>query len=322
MRNSARSPGELHSARGVLTRCAMSRSLLLVSLILITSGCVSGNAAAGALLLPMRVPVIGEPALAHQAFEVTTSDGIAIDGWLFTPATPARAVVVFVHGKDINRQHFVSHARRFLDQGIGVVAYDQRAHGRSTGEFVTYGAKEVGDLRNVIDVALGKWGRELPVVLIGESLGAAVALQTAAVDPRVRVVVAGAAFADLTTVIDDHAPAILGAEGKAKAIAVAEEAGQFKVADISPERAARNITVPTLLLHGSEDTYLPMKHSIRIYEGLAGPKELVRLEGVDHIGILLSESAWKAIDRFVDQALVHDALVRQGAKLGPRTSAR
>jgi pimeloyl-ACP methyl ester carboxylesterase len=296
--------------------------IVAVLMLVLASGCVSGNAAAGALLLPMRVPVIGSPSLAHEDFSVTTRDGIAIDGWLLQPVGTPRAVMVFVHGKDINRQHFIKDARRFLDQGIAVVAFDQRAHGRSTGEFVTYGAKEVGDLRLVMDVALAKWGRELPVVLVGESLGAAVALQTAAVDQRVRVVVAGAAFADLTTVIDDHAPAILGAKGKAKAIALAEEAGEFKVADISPERAARNILVPTLLLHGSEDTYLPMKHSLRIYEGLAGPKELVRLEGVDHVGILLSESAWKTIERFVDQALVQDAIVRQGAKLGPRTSAR
>ena len=295
-----------------------ARIITLLLLSLSVSGCIAGNAAAGALLLPMRVPVIGDPSLAHEDFSVTTRDGIALDGWLFSPVGAPRAVMVLVHGKDINRQHFVAAAKRFVDEGMAVVAFDQRAHGRSTGEFTTYGAKEVGDLKLVIDVALAKWGRDLPVVLVGESLGAAVALQTAAIDPRVRVVVAGAAFADLTTVIDDHAPAILGKAGKAKAIEVAERAGDFHVVDISPERSARNITVPTLLLHGSEDTYLPLRHSLRIYEGLAGPKELVRLEGVDHIGILLSDEAWKQIDRFVGQALVQEAIARAAR---PSTSA-
>ena len=301
----------------------MLRLALLLSLL--ASGCVAGNAAAGALLLPLRVPIIGEPSLRHDDFSVTTRDGIALDGWLFAPAGPPRAVLVFVHGKDINRQHFVGAARRFLDEGIAVVAFDQRAHGRSTGEFVTYGAREVGDLRLVIDVALKKWGRELPVVLVGESLGAAVALQTAAVDPRVRVVVAGAAFADLTTVIDDHAPSFLSREARAKAIEVAECAADFHVADISPERSARSITVPTLLLHGSEDSYLPLRHSLRIYEGLAGPKRLVRLEGVDHIGILLSAAAWTAIDSFVNESLVQEALVNRtslDARAGARTTSR
>lgn len=289
----------------------MLRSSLVAALLLLTSGCVAGNAAAGALLLPMRVPVVGAPSLAHQDFSVTTRDGIALDGWLFSPVGAPRAVMVLVHGKDINRQHFVGAARRFVDEGLAVVAFDQRAHGRSTGEFVTYGAKEVGDLKLVIDVALKKWGRDLPVVVVGESLGAAVALQTAAVDPRVRVVVAGAAFADLTTVVNDHAPALLGAKGKAKAIETAEREADFHIADISPERSARRITVPTLLLHGSEDAYLPLRHSLRIYAALAGPKELVRLEGVDHLGVLLSELAWKQIDRFVGAALAQETLARR-----------
>lgn len=275
----------------------------LLALALSLTGCVAGNPAAGMLVRPMRVPVVGAPTLAHESFSVTTADGIALDGWAFSPTVTPRAVMVLVHGKDINRQHFVSAAERFVAQGFGVVAYDQRAHGRSTGEFVTFGAKEVGDLELVIDSALAKWGRALPVVVVGESLGAAVVLQAAAVDPRIDVVVAGAAFADLATVVDDHAPAILGEKGKAEAVRVAEAAADFKVADISPERAAAHIVVPTLLLHGTEDSYLPMKHSVRIFQALAGPKELVRLEGVDHIGVLLSTQAWDQIDRFVDASL-------------------
>ncbi|MFZ5444246.1 MAG: alpha/beta hydrolase [Myxococcota bacterium] len=274
-----------------------------VAVLLVLSGCVAGNPAAGMLVRPLRVPVVGEPSLAHEALSITAEDGVVLDGWTFSPPGKPRAVLVLVHGKDINRQHFVSAAERFVAQGFGVVAFDQRAHGRSSGEYVTFGAKEVGDLRLVIDAAVTKWGRTLPVVVVGESLGAAVALQTAAVDERVRVVVAGASFADLQTVIDDRAPALLGERGKREAVRVAEENARFHVADISPERAAAHIKVPTLLLHGSEDSYLPLKHSLRIYDALAGPKKLVRLEGVDHVGVLLSAQAWDQIDDFIAEAL-------------------
>lgn len=279
------------------------RSLLSLVVVLCGASCVGGNAAAGALLRPMRIPVIGSPSLAHEDFTVTTPDGVVLKGWLFTPKKAPRGVLVLVHGKDINRQHFVDAAERFVAQGLAVVAYDQRAHGASTGQYVTYGAREVGDLRLVIDRALSAWGRELPVVLVGESLGAAVALQTTAVEPRVRAVVAGAAFADLATVIEDHAPGFMGVKDVEEATLVAEREAGFLVADISPERAARSITVPALLLHGSEDRFLPLKHSLRILAALAGPKRLVRLEGVDHIGILLSRQAWDEIDRFIAASL-------------------
>lgn len=279
------------------------RLVLFLVAALLGASCVAGNAAAGALLKPLRVPVIGSPSLAHRDFSVTAPDGVVLKGWLFSPKTAPRGVLVLVHGKDINRQHFVEAAGRFVAQGVAVVAYDQRAHGASTGQYVTYGAREVGDLKLVIDAALEAWGRELPVVVAGESLGAAVALQATAVDPRIRAVVAGAAFADLTTVIEDHAPGYLGTTGVEDAKLVAEREAGFRIADISPERAARNITVPALLIHGSEDRYLPLKHSLRILAALAGPKRLVRLEGVDHIGVLLSKEAWDEIDRFVNATL-------------------
>lgn len=257
------------------------------------SGC------AGLLVKPLRVPLIGSPSLKHESLQVTTADGIALDGWLFRPAERARGVVVLLHGKDINRQHFVGAAERFVKQGFAVVAYDQRAHGASTGEFVTYGANEVNDLRLVLDEALNRVGRELPVAVVGESLGAAVAIQTAAVEPRIRAVVAAASFADLETMVDD---AVLPAGFKSIVRREAERDARFSVADISPAKSAAKIDVPTMLMHGSEDTFVPMKHSLKIYEELRAPKRFVRLEGVDHVGVLLSDQSWEQIDRFLSDS--------------------
>lgn len=305
----------LRLARGLHTAGAVKNVLWLGLLSL--AGCAAGNVVSGSLIIPMRVPVVGGPSIAYESFSVTTSDGIALDGWQFSPVGPPRGVLVFVHGKDINRQHFVGAAERFVKQGYAVVAYDQRAHGRSTGEFITYGAKETKDLSLVLDVALAKWGRTLPVAVIGESLGAAVVLQTAADDPRISLVVAGAPFADLQTVVNDKAPFFLSDQAKRDAVSTAEKEARFTVADISPARSATRITVPTLLLHGSEDSFLPLKHSLRIYEALAGPRRLVRLEGVGHIDILLHDAAWDEIESFVEARLPRgpeEAIAKQSAR--------
>ncbi|MBL8915850.1 MAG: alpha/beta fold hydrolase [Archangium sp.] len=279
------------------------RPLLLLSLLTLATGCVHGNLVSGALVMPMRVPVIGEPSLPHENFEVTTTDGIALFGWRFAPESQPRGVLVLVHGKDINRQHFVAAAQRFVKQGFAVVAYDQRAHGESKGEFITYGVREAGDLSAVIDVSLARYGRELPVVVVGESLGAAVALQAAAKDQRIKLVVAGASFSDLKTVVDDKAPFFLDEKGKQRALEIAQDEARFSIADASPAEAATRIKVPVLLLHGSEDAYLPMKHSLKIYESLAGPRRFVRLEGVGHVDILLSDAAWDEVESFVNARL-------------------
>ena len=75
-----------------------------------------------------------------------------------------------------------------------MVASDSRARGDSQGEACTYGFFEKQDLHRVMNtVGSG------PVVLIGTSLGAAVALQEAAEsNPRVSAVVAAETFSNLT----------------------------------------------------------------------------------------------------------------------------
>lgn len=101
------------------------------------------------------------------------------------------------------RQSRQRHRRRgaYGPRGFDVVAYDSRAHGESDGDVCTYGFYEARDLHRVLDtVAPG------PVVLFGTSLGAAVALQETAGDPRVTAVVAAETFSDLRTVASERAP--------------------------------------------------------------------------------------------------------------------
>ena len=98
-----------------------------------------------------------------------------------------------------------------------MVAYDSRAHGNSQGDACTYGFYEKEDLRSVLDTL-----DPGPIVLIGTSLGAAVALQAAADDSRVTAVVAAEVFSDLRTVARERAPFFLTEEVIRKAISLAE----------------------------------------------------------------------------------------------------
>lgn len=262
-----------------------------------------------AITRPLRVPVVGSPSLAHEDITITTSDELKLDGWLF-PAESPRGLVVLLHGKDINRQHFASAANRFHERGFVVLAYDQRAHGRSEGSLVTYGVREAPDLHRAIDVAFAAKPLAdhpgLPVFLIGESLGAAVVLMEAAHDARIAGVVAGAPFADLKSVVADRTPFFLPNSTRDDALAAAELEGQFKADDASPLLAAPNITASVLLLHGSEDTFIPMRHSLRIYEALKAPKRFLRLEGVAHADILLHDEAWAEIEKFVESVATNN----------------
>lgn len=178
-----------------------------------------------------------------------------------------------------------------------MIAYDSRAHGESDGEMCTYGFFEKRDLARVLPTAAAG-----PIVLIGASLGAAVALQESADNPAVSAVVAAEAFSDLQTVARERAPFFFTDSIIMKAFRIAEARANFRVDAVSPRDAARNIRVPVLLVHGEADRETPPEHSRRIFEALAGPKELVIVPGAGH-NQSLNGDVWTRIERWIDAHL-------------------
>ena len=162
----------------------------------------------------------------------------------------------------------------------------------------TYGFLEKRDLRRVVDgLPPG------PVVLMGTSLGAAVALQEAAADPRITSVIAAEAFSDLRTVATERAPWFLPPPVVRKAFQVAEQRGGFLVDAVSPMEAARAIRAPVLLIHGADDRETPPAHSQRIFEALAGPRRLLLVPGAGHNQSLNAPAVWVDIERWVEESL-------------------
>jgi pimeloyl-ACP methyl ester carboxylesterase len=142
-----------------------------------------------------------------------------------------------------------------------------------------------------------------PVVLIGTSLGAAVALQEAAADPRVTSIVAAETFSDLRTVAAERAPAFFSRGTIERAFTIAEDRAHFRVDDVSPERAARQITAPVLLIHGADDVDTPPAHSMRVRGALRGPSELILVPGARHNESLNGADTWRRIETWIDRAV-------------------
>src|SRR5262249_34415988 len=120
-------------------------------------------------------------------------------GWLFTPRAPNGAAVILLHGVGDTRTGVLGHAGYLLDAGYTVLTPDSRDHGSSGGAYVTYGVKESGDVHAWADWIFSHttvrrlYGR-------GESMAAAIILQSLAVEPRRRAVVAESPYATFTEV--------------------------------------------------------------------------------------------------------------------------
>jgi alpha-beta hydrolase superfamily lysophospholipase len=252
--------------------------------------------AANGLLHPMRRTVFQRT---PDNCEATTfrGAGIALSGWRCHASGNPRGTIIYLHGIADNRGSASNVIRRYTAKGFDVIAYDSRAHGDSEGSICTYGYLEKDDLRTVIESV-----EHTPVLLFGNSLGAAIAIQAAADEPKIAGVIAAETFSDLRTVARERAPWILTEDIVARAFALAEKSGQFDVDAVSPEQAARHIRAPVLLIHGGDDRDTPPSHSQRVFAALAGPKRLILVEGAGHNESLRQEKIWIEIDRWIDNA--------------------
>lgn len=252
---------------------------------------------ASALLHPARRPVVDAPppGCVNERFD---GDGVRLRGWRCSSTSlPHRGLIVYLHGIADNRASAAGVAGRFLPRGFDVIAYDSRGQGESDGAACTYGYFEKQDLHRVIDAQ----ARE-PIVLIGSSLGGAVALQEAADDPRVTAIVAAETFSDLQTVATERAPLFFTRAMIRAAFRVAERQANFRVDEVSPEKDAARIRVPVLLIHGDADLDTRPDHSRRVFASLSGPRRLILVPGAAHNGSLRSE-VWREIEAWIDQVV-------------------
>jgi uncharacterized protein len=255
----------------------------------------SAESGADQILIPARRPPMVTD-VAHTDVSLRTADGLTLRGWLFpSQAKMRRGLMIYLHGIGDDRRGAIDLAARFGPKGYDILGYDSRGHGESEGRYCTYGYFEKRDVQAALDSLHAP-----SAILFGSSLGASVALQAAAVEPRVRGVVAQSPFSDLDTIVRERAPELAPRSVVDAALDAAGKRAGFPPSDVSPLADAPRIQVPVLLIHGAADSGTAPAHSERLYAQLRGLKQLLIVPGKGHLDVLDDEAVWAVIARWLD----------------------
>jgi hypothetical protein len=217
--------------------------------------------------------------LDHTPLTLTTTDGERLDAW-FVPAPQSTTVALIFHGNAGNLTHRLPTIAMFHRLGYGVLIFDYRGYGRSTGR-----PSEPGLQRD----AMAAWeyltrergiapGR---IVLFGESLGGGVAAWLAAqVDGAGRPgsLVLASSFTSAPELAADVYPWL-------------PTRGLVRLR-YDTRAALANISCPVFVAHSPDDDIIPFHHGQRLYDAAAEPRAFLKMAGGHNEGFIYMLPTW------------------------------
>jgi len=194
--------------------------------------------------------------------------------------------VIFCHGYAGSKAPDLQYVPWFRERGYSVLLFDFRAHGESSGDKSSLVYYERRDLLAAIAFLQQRGINQ--VGLMGFSMGAAVAIATAAVSEAVRAVIADSGFAELRTIVSNGMrkrgiPPLIALGLTTLVVWAAGHRLSCRLTDSDPLRwVGRLAPRPFLIIHGEQDCDVPVTEAHRLYEAAGEPKELWVVAGAGH----------------------------------------
>lgn len=196
------------------------------------------------------------------------------------------------------------------DNGISSLIVDQRSHGNSEGNAITFGVKERFDVVSWVEYVLSRFGKDTKIILSGVSMGAATVLMASELDlpENVVCILADCPYSSPKEIISKVArdrkfpdklvyPFI---KLSAKLFA------SINLEAASPIEAVKNTNIPILIVHGDDDRYVPYEMGKSVFEACASDKKkMLTVKGAGHAisYFLETEEYTKAVTEFVNDAI-------------------
>jgi alpha-beta hydrolase superfamily lysophospholipase len=221
--------------------------------------------------------------IAIEPFEFHAADGTRLRGDFFEVDDGRDLVAVIAHGRGGNRILAQRYAALFCHAGISAVTFDFRGYGESDGRHTTVAFKEQDDLLSVV-----QWVRTEKnfkrVIVLGISMGGAVAILSGSREGGIDGIISDCAFARF-----DEAMFNMGRRyglspmlSRLAIIGMRLRLG-VRCEKIAPENEIGKIAPrPVLIIHGSDDSLIPLGDAKRLFANAGEPKELYVIEGVEH----------------------------------------
>jgi fermentation-respiration switch protein FrsA (DUF1100 family) len=230
----------------------------------------------------------------YETVRILSRDGLRLSA-CFLPAAAGSGLsprtAILAHGYTGHVFQMSAFARFFCEKlGYNVLLPNARGHGDSEGNYIGMGWHDRLDYLQWID-----WVKERAspgespavIVLFGISMGAATVMMTSGetLPPEVKAVIEDCGYTSVEEELRYQLLTLYHLKSRLLIDAVSrltQKRAGYSFAEASSLEQVKKTRVPTLFIHGEEDTFVPFTMVRTLYEACPAPKELFTVPGAGH----------------------------------------
>lgn len=227
--------------------------------------------------------LLGQPS---ETVVITNREGLNLTGHLYT-VPDAKRIIIAMHGWRSGYSIDYGILFEFLkESGCNVLFPDQRAHGDSGGEYIGFGVLERFDCVDWIKYVVNRFGSDIPIYLLGVSMGATTVLMTSSLNlpSSIRGIISDCAFTSPEAiwrhVIDNNLHVKSRIVYPLTMYMINKKAGFSHT--VSTLDSVCKTKIPILFIHGEKDNFVPVDMTYQNYCVCASPKYILTVKDADH----------------------------------------
>ncbi|NYV27879.1 alpha/beta hydrolase [Streptobacillus felis] len=217
--------------------------------------------------------------------------------------------VVMVHGFNSDSRELATHIRELYNLGYSVFSPDLISFGESEGTYISMGGKDSLDIAKWIDLLHVDY-TDAKFALFGRSMGAATVLNSLeeVKDKNVVAFIEDSGYLTLRSIFAYQLKKLYSLPQFPildMANTMVKIRAGYSIDDVDATNDIKQTKIPGLILHGSEDGFVPLDNSKKIYDLLNSEKEIVIFEDAKHVQAhyLYKDKYWSTVKVFLEDKL-------------------
>ncbi len=281
--------------------------IVLGNIILNPEGFIASSKAEDIIRFPLSEPgYVKWLESKAEKIAMKNSDGKNLSGLSLSGNTTSHSYIIICHPLTSNSLDMALYAYHFYDLGFNVLLPDSRGYGDSEYNKISFGYSEKNDILDWVN-GIVKKDEKAKIFLFGVGMGGSTVLMASELKlpENVKGIISDSAYSDVKALFKENVkefypvpsfPAVEIASLYVKATQ------GWSFADANAVESVEKSQVPILIIHGGEDSIVPVDQSNDLYEACP-------VKGSDHLLIrgamhaqtqaFQSEKYWKGVDEFI-----------------------